>query len=76
MVEGLVHRGWNVTILDLNEEAGHQTAGRLGFQVLFVRGNVIDYDEQVNAFAQTWQKWGRVDFGKFLTLPLEICSKS
>jgi 15-hydroxyprostaglandin dehydrogenase (NAD) len=71
VVEHLVREGWNVTVVDFNEESGKTVQKSLGSQVLFVHGNVISYENQAEAFVKTWEKWGRLDFGKHLpTLPL------
>ncbi|KIW24613.1 uncharacterized protein PV07_10318 [Cladophialophora immunda] len=61
LVERLVAEGWNVTVFDFNNAAGEQVQKRLGGQVLFLRGNVINYDDQAQAFVKTWEKWGRLD---------------
>ena len=63
VTESLVQKGWNVTIVDFNEKAGKETAEKFGSQVLFVKGNVVKYEDQVEAFVKTWEKWGRLDFG-------------
>lgn len=61
MVERLVDLGWNVAIVDLNDEAGSRAEQTLGKQVVYIRANVIDYDEQAAAFVKTWATWGRID---------------
>ncbi|KIW71279.1 hypothetical protein PV04_03462 [Phialophora macrospora] len=58
--ELLVKDGWYVTMFDFNAE-GAKVAAKLGEQVLFVQGNALVYDDQVRAFKQTWDKWGRID---------------
>ncbi|KAH0831571.1 hypothetical protein AYO21_01775 [Fonsecaea monophora] len=62
VVEYLVNADWSVTIVDLNTTTGAQIAERFGDRVLFVRGNVAVYNDQVNAFALTEERWGQVDF--------------
>lgn len=62
VVEDLVRKGWNVTIADMNEEAGQKIAERLGQQVVFIKIDVTDYDQQAKAFVETWSKWHRLDF--------------
>jgi len=62
VTESLVQKGWNITIVDFNEKAGKETAEKFGSQVLFVKGNVVKYEDQVEAFVKTWEKWGRLDF--------------
>jgi len=75
-VEHLVASGWNVTVIDFNAVNGLKVAERLGKQTLFVEANVASYQEQAKAFAETYRKWGRVDFGefshKFTTYPPSI----
>lgn len=63
VTERLVSQGWNVTIMDLNEEAGHEVAERLGHQVLFLKADVTSYEEQGEVFRRTWERWGRLNFG-------------
>lgn len=66
-MERLVARGWKVTVVDFNDTLGTATGERLGAaQVLFVKANVVRYDEQVEAFVQTWRRWGRLDLGMFV----------
>jgi NAD(P)-dependent dehydrogenase (short-subunit alcohol dehydrogenase family) len=65
VVETLLSQGWNVTVFDFDGAAGAELADRLGKQVLFTQGNVIKYEDQVVAFAKTWNRWGRLDFGRF-----------
>ncbi|KIW74787.1 hypothetical protein Z517_11557 [Fonsecaea pedrosoi CBS 271.37] len=69
VVEHLVREGWNVTVVDFNEEAGKAVQQRLGGQVLFVRANVISYESVGQAFVKSWQKWGRLDFGMLALIP-------
>ena len=61
VVKRLVERGYNVTIVDLNEESGHRVAEQLGEGVMFVKANVADYEEQASTFVETWTRWGRLD---------------
>lgn len=63
VVEDLVKQGWNVEIVDLDVKMGREAEARLGDQVHFTRANVIDYEQQANAFAQAWAKWARLDLG-------------
>jgi len=72
VVEALVKQGWAVTIVDIDQTLGNQVASSLGDQVLFVCANVASFEQQVNAFKQTWARWGRLDFGTFSKLPHEI----
>jgi NAD(P)-dependent dehydrogenase (short-subunit alcohol dehydrogenase family) len=66
VTERLVSQGWNVAIMDLNEEAGHEVAERLGPQVLFLKADVTSYGEQGEVFRRTWERWGRLNFGMCL----------
>lgn len=68
VVENLVAKGWHVSIFDFDDAAGAKVSQRLGEQLLFIQGNVVNYDEQVAAFSKTWEKWGHVDFGKLSIL--------
>ncbi|OQU94365.1 hypothetical protein CLAIMM_00726 [Cladophialophora immunda] len=61
VVEDLVQKGWNVAIVDVDARMGHSAEERLGTQVLFIRANVADYNQQAEAFSQTWAQWGRLD---------------
>ena len=62
VVERLITLGWNVCIVDFNTKAGQEVSERLGANTLFVKANVIAYEEQADAFAQTFAKWHRLDF--------------
>lgn len=64
VVESLVKRGWSIAIIDKNATVGKEVAKRLGQQVLFLDVDVTDYDAQAKAFVSTWEKWGRLDFGR------------
>lgn len=61
VVEDLVAKEWNVAVFDFEETAGKALAKKLGERVLFIKGNVIKYDELVAAFDQTFKHWGRID---------------
>ncbi|EXJ75451.1 uncharacterized protein A1O5_02147 [Cladophialophora psammophila CBS 110553] len=61
VVESLVERGWSITIVDKDRNAGERTAKRLGAQVMFFETNVTNYEEQADAFAATWRRWNRLD---------------
>lgn len=62
VVKELVRRGWNVLVLDLNEEAGQKQKDRLGNQVSFKKTDVTDYEQLSEAFVETWKKHSRLDF--------------
>ena len=66
VTERLVELGWNVAILDFNGEKAHGVAERLGRQIHVIQCNVADWDQLSKAFVQTWEKFGRLDFGTFL----------
>jgi 15-hydroxyprostaglandin dehydrogenase (NAD) len=61
LVEKLVSQGWNITIVDFNEQTGKSVEERLGSQVVFIKGNVTNWDNQAAAFVATFKKWGRID---------------
>jgi 15-hydroxyprostaglandin dehydrogenase (NAD) len=62
VVERLIALGWNVSIVDFDEKAATQVAERLGEKETFpFKANVINYEEQAEAFLQTFNKWGRID---------------
>lgn len=62
VVERLLELGWNVSIVDFNQKAGLEVTERFGDKTIFVKANVIVYEEQASAFAATFAKWGRIDF--------------
>jgi 15-hydroxyprostaglandin dehydrogenase (NAD) len=61
VVERLVGLGWNVAIVDFNEKTATKVTERLGAKTIFVKANVIDYEQQANAFVETFNKWHRID---------------
>jgi 3alpha(or 20beta)-hydroxysteroid dehydrogenase len=69
--ERLVELGWNVAILDFNEAKGNSVAEKLGAQVVFIKSNVADWEQLSKAFVQTWEKFGRLDFGEWGPLIVE-----
>lgn len=77
VTERLVSKGWNVTVMDLNEEAGLEVAKRLGDQILFLKADVTSYEEQGEVFQKTWSKWERLDFGMYVqcVVTLELWRK-
>ncbi|KAF2092628.1 hypothetical protein NA57DRAFT_62338 [Rhizodiscina lignyota] len=62
VVVRLLESGWNCTILDFNLQHLEEAKQKLGPQVLFIKCNVANYDEQSRAFVQSWEKWRRLDF--------------
>jgi len=61
MTKRLVELGWNIAVVDFNEETGKKTEQELGSQVFYIKGNVARYEDQAAAFVETWKKWGRLD---------------
>lgn len=61
MVEHLVGLGWNVSIVDFNDQTGKEAEQKLGDQVFYIKGNVAKYEDLASAFVQTWKKWARLD---------------
>ncbi|OQV04814.1 hypothetical protein CLAIMM_09642 [Cladophialophora immunda] len=61
VVEHLLKLGWNVAIVDYNEETGQAVAKACGRQAIFIKANVADYEEIAAAFARTWKEWERLD---------------
>jgi hypothetical protein len=72
--ERLVQRGWNIAILDVNVTAGIKVAEKYAGHMIFIKCNVTLYNEQAQAFDHAYQKWKRVDFGKFSAPFLQPCS--
>lgn len=72
VTERLVELGWNVTVLDFNEAKAKAVAERLGSQIFFIKSNVADWDQLSKAFVQSWENFGRLDFGMFAHVP-NIC---
>jgi 15-hydroxyprostaglandin dehydrogenase (NAD) len=62
VVERLLALNYNVAIVDFDEKAGAEVSARLGPKTLFIKANVIVYEEQADAFAATFAKWHRIDF--------------
>ena len=63
VTERLVELGWNVAILDFNGPKAKSVAERLGSQIHVIQCNVADWDQLRKAFVETWEKYGRLDFG-------------
>ncbi|KAF2093663.1 NAD(P)-binding protein, partial [Rhizodiscina lignyota] len=63
VVERLIQLGWNVTILDFNPKNGKEVEQRFAPQLQYVKGNVVNYEDQANCFVQSWERWGRLDLG-------------
>ena len=61
MVEKLVSQGWNVAVVDFNEETGKAVEKKLGSQVFYIKGNVAKWEDQAAAFVATFKKWGHID---------------
>jgi 15-hydroxyprostaglandin dehydrogenase (NAD) len=52
-IERLLQLGWKVTIVDVNTDAGEELTLRLGDNTFFVHVDVMDYNQQALAFAET-----------------------
>jgi NAD(P)-dependent dehydrogenase (short-subunit alcohol dehydrogenase family) len=63
VTERLVELGWNVAVLDFNGPKAKSVAERLGSQIHVIQCNVADWDQLRKAFVETWEKYGRLDFG-------------
>ena len=63
VVTRLLELGWNVAILDRQSATDRFTEHQLGNSILFAQTDVSVYKEQVEAFARTHEKWGRIDLG-------------
>ncbi|EXJ66929.1 uncharacterized protein A1O5_10124 [Cladophialophora psammophila CBS 110553] len=58
----LAAKGWNLTIVDLNEKSISSVESDFDpKRTMFVQADVTDYESQAKAFAQTWDKWHRLD---------------
>ncbi|KAL2846085.1 hypothetical protein BJX68DRAFT_241503, partial [Aspergillus pseudodeflectus] len=53
--------GARVSFLDTNKAAGEKLVAELGGNVQFFHGSVLSWDDQLNIFEKTTQKYGRVD---------------
>ena len=62
VTERLLELGWNVMILDFNEEAAKKVSERLGGKTAYIKVDTGDYESQAKAFVETWKKWSRLDF--------------
>jgi len=60
----LAHKNWKVVILDYNSEEGKAAAAKAGGDFYLV--DVRSWKQQFEAFAATFEKYGRVDFGMCL----------
>lgn len=56
----LASKGWKLSLLDMNHEAGDKVAADL--KANFYKTNVTDYDELAAAFSSTFKEHGRLDF--------------
>lgn len=66
--KSLASQGWKVVIADVNRKQGAGAASEL--DGLFAECDVTKYDSVSKAFAQTWDEYGRLDFGMKLALVL------
>lgn len=60
--EKLLEKGWNVAILDINQEAGDKIQEKHQGKLIFIKSNVAVYEQQAVAFVEVFKKWGRIDF--------------
>jgi 15-hydroxyprostaglandin dehydrogenase (NAD) len=62
VAEDLSAKGWNLTIVDLNEKSIAAVENKFDAErTIFVKTDVTDYESQARAFLQTWDKWQRLD---------------
>lgn len=66
VTERLIKFGWNVAIVDFNEKSGQEVEQKIGSQLFYIKSNVAVWEQLSSAFVKTWEKWGRLDFGKRL----------
>lgn len=71
LTKHLLGRGYKVGMCDVNAEAGNTLSADLGDDVVFIKCDVTEYEEQTEAFQQVWNKWGRLDFGKNLFIRVQ-----
>lgn len=57
----LSKKGWKIACVDLREPAGGPGKD---YEGIFLKADVTKYEEQANAFQQTWEKYGQIDFGE------------
>jgi 15-hydroxyprostaglandin dehydrogenase (NAD) len=58
----LAGKGWKISSADLNQQRGESAAKEL--DGIFTKTDVTKYEDQAKAFSNTWDKFGRIDFGK------------
>ena len=56
--------GWEVSIADWNAVSGKAAAEEVNG--IFTQVDVTNYVSQAKAFENTWEKYGRIDFGQYL----------
>ena len=62
VAQDLTAKGWNLTILDLNEQSLESVKPNFDTSCTnFIKVDVTDYEQQADAFVQTWNRWGRLD---------------
>jgi 15-hydroxyprostaglandin dehydrogenase (NAD) len=62
VAERLSNIGWNIAVVDLNEQQSEPVLALLGPSAIFVRANVVHYDELLVAFQKTRDHFGSIDF--------------
>ena len=62
VAEDLHARGWNLCIVDLNNESIATVESKFaGGRTIFENVDVTDYEAQGRTFLKTWEKWHRLD---------------
>jgi 15-hydroxyprostaglandin dehydrogenase (NAD) len=70
VVEYLARDGWKVSIADIDEKGGAAVAQAI--DGIFNKVDVSKYDSLSAAFQNTWEKYGRLDFGQCTTIKPDI----
>lgn len=63
IAKSLAQQNYKVVIADWNELEGQQLAEEI--QADFYKVDVTSWADQYNAFDKTFEKYGRIDFGKY-----------
>ena len=61
LARDLVGKGWIVACLDVQKALGEALVAELGERATFIHCNIADYDQQVKAYTEVWNKYGRID---------------
>ncbi|KAF7559281.1 hypothetical protein G7046_g4884 [Stylonectria norvegica] len=62
VAKALVREGWVVTLADRDEKQAEIAIESLGARAEFIRMDVTEYLQQLEAFQKTFEKHGRLDF--------------